>query len=90
MARKGGKGMRFGDCAFFLIKSDVRKSSMDLANFIAAIPGVEEVCFTEGRYAFLARLSGWPEEVEKMQAKIARNSAVLEIEKLNAPIVMKR
>jgi len=89
----GGNGRRtngFEECAFFLIKSDVRKSSVELANAIARIPGVEEVCFTEGKYSFLARFSGVQKAIERMQERLARNSAVLEIEKLNAPIIMKR
>ena len=73
-----------------MIKSDVRKSSVELANAIARIPGVEEVCFTEGKYSFLARFSGVQEAIERIQERLAKNASILEIDRLNAPIVMKR
>ena len=76
--------------AFFLIRSDVKKSSVELANAIARIPEMEEVCFTEGKYSFLARLSAAPEKFEKLQARLARCAGILEIERLNAPVVVRR
>lgn len=93
MAGNGRKRNGIEECAFFLIKSDVKKSSMGIANAIARIPGVEEVCFTEGKYSFLARFSVDPvdpDEMEKLQGRLEKCDGIVEVDRLNAPIVMRR
>jgi len=73
--------------AFFLIKSDVKKSSLELADAIAAMEEVEEVCFTEGKYSFLARLCGDEDALDKAHARLSRKAGILEVDRLDAPLL---
>lgn len=80
----------FGDAAvFLLIKSNARRNSVELAGKIAKVPGVEEVCFTEGKYSFLARLSAPLETARRLQARLSRCAGVTAVERLDARHVLK-
>jgi len=74
---------------FVLLKSDPKASSTELARFIARFPGMREVWMTEGKYSFVARFSAPLESIPQLRSKILRNKAVLEVDCLPAPIVLK-
>ena len=75
--------------AFFLLKSDTRKSSSELARFISRFPGFKEVWLTEGEYSFVARFNAPAESLPRLVAKLRKHGAVLEIICLPAPVVLK-
>ena len=83
------RGMAEVQNAFFLFKSDPRKSSSELARFISEFPGFKEVWFTEGEYSFVARFNAPAESLGELAAKLRRHCAVLEIICLHAPVVLK-
>ena len=76
-------------CAFFLVKSDVRKRSADLAGAIAKVPGFREVWFTEGEYSFLAKFSAPEESLPGLESRIRRQPGILGVSCLPAPLVVK-
>ena len=75
--------------AFVLFKSDPRKSSSELAKFISKFPGFKEVWFTEGEYSFVARFNAPLDSLGELTAKLKKHKSVLEIDCLNAPVVLK-
>ena len=85
----GGDIMDAVQNVFVLLKSDPKASSTELARFIARFPGMQEVWMTEGKYSFVARFSAPLESIPQLRSKILRNKAVLEVDCLPAPIVLK-
>ena len=73
---------------FFLLKSDPKASSSEIARSVRKLPGVKELWMTEGEYSFVARFSVPECTIQLLESKISSNPRILETSCLTAPILL--
>lgn len=74
---------------FFLLKSDPKASSLDVARSIRKLPGAKEVWMTEREYSFIARFCSPAEDLSRLKPRLERHKGIVGVTCVPAPFAVK-